>query len=210
MCLVAWNINHALLRAEFYLVLVVESRRLLLAKGQGGGPASPVYRVERLGAEGEAGPIELARTPKGGRRSLEGDGLIVASRHGAPTSLAALVESDTGSQRYHQIAHKADAYAEYLCKPDRRDSPVDLSRGLPRVVFVSPTFERSKTVRGFILENANSSTSEFGRIRERVLAKSGVDLADLLCVTNLEWLRQRGGWEASYWFLSASKRRRLF
>ncbi len=191
-------------------MLLVESRRRLLAQGGKTSSAPLVCRIESLGAESEAGPIELARTPKGGKRSLESDGLIIASRDDAPTLLAAMVESDTGSQRFHQIAPKADAYAEYLSDPDRRDSPVDLSKGLPRVVFVSPTAKRSRAVRGFILENANNSSSDFARFRERVLAERGVDLADYLCVTNLEWLRQRGSCGAAYWFLSSSKRCRLF
>ena len=193
--------EHAYLRSEF-----------LALHGAGSCLRDPQSRLDRFEAEGGVGRLTIPARPGRRARVVEPDGLMEVSRHN-PWAYPPdgdqrfrrifLLEVDTGTQdRVAQIANKIFAYSSwFLANGTERFEYGDKLH--PTVLFVSPTRERSLTVRRFVkrarLEWERSPFERLDALRLRQGHKQGA--LDLFCVTNLEVLRERGAWTEAYSYL---------
>lgn len=185
--------DHTYLRVEAW-VLVSQGAR------EGGGPE--VVRVE---SEGGIERVRLPDRPGRGPRFVEPDGLF-EFREGqdprAATSLM-LLESDTGTQRgVAHLAEKIEAYCEWFLAGGSPTSDLDVSEA-PPVLFVSPTRARSAAVLKTFVAAYRSGAPYLRELHAR-RKQEGFDngARDVFCATNLQILRERGGWGDAYRYLS--------
>jgi hypothetical protein len=212
------TVDHALLRNEFYALFASALRST--RDGDESGAASDWCGLGLETMCGESGytPILLhqhsektsqeASGPNPGKKRrlyLNPDGVLEVNRKGDPGFHAYyFIESDTGSQDMPwQIARKAEHYAEHFA------DLLALGRPIPKVLFVSPTVERTRWVRQVIYLNALEKSTRFFKTRS-LFEKRGLSLASKVVFTNLIWQRAHGPLGTSYWSLVSNERERPF
>lgn len=196
--------EHAYLRSEFFALHGAGSSSLHDAPS----------RLDRFEAEGGVGRLSIPGRP--GRRAqvVEPDGLMEVSRHNPwlpPPEEGErrhrrlfLLEIDTGTQDHGaEIAEKIFRYSSWFLANGTRHFEYN-DWLYPCVLFVSPTHDRSLTVRRFAeragLEWDRSPFESLNALRLREGHEQGA--LDLFCTTNLKILRERGAWAEAYSYLS--------
>lgn len=185
--------DHTYLRLEAWV---------LISQGACGGRGRAVVRLE---SEGGIERVRLPDRPGRGPRFVEPDGLFEFREAGDPGAATTLVllESDTGTQRgVNHLGEKIEAYCEWYLTGGSPTSDLDVSEA-PPVLFVSPTRARSAAVLKTFVAAYRSGAPYLRELHARRKQEGFENGArDIFCATNLQILRERGGWGDAYRYLS--------